>query len=256
MSGKLSPDEENALRFYIGDVSGNDSFFGDSKAYVVLNSLFFPNISTESARAKEGKYLNPSIIADIPRLMGFFESLFSAFRKSAIKENILTYRVERLADYDLIRKNSATISMTSTSTAGFLNEYRDRRGIALMKFQIHENQRYCVDIGEALPYYAKSQEAEILLPPFMKLDISEISITESELHITDCDDNPPQVSCQVKISGFEEYSGIAPELSASGSKAGQRVYNALNNGEIPENEDIEQYSQWKNDLHEKLHSLI
>lgn len=256
MSGNLSTAEENALRFYIGDVLGNDAFFGDSKAYVVLNSLFFPDIATESARASEGKYLNPAIIADIPRLMKFFESLFSAFGKSAIKEDISTYRVERMSDYSLMRECLSTVSMTSTSTAGFLNEYRDRRGIALMKFSLHENQTYCIDISKTLPYYAKSAEAEILIPPFMKLDIEEIPLTENEMRITDCDNTPPQVSCTVKISGIEKYSGNVPELSACGSGAGQRVYNALNNSKSPDKEDIEQYSHWKNNLQKILHSII
>lgn len=257
MSGNLSTAEENALRFYIGDVSGNDAFFGDSKAYVVLNSLFFPDIATESARASEGKYLNPAIIADIPRLMGFFELLFSVFKKSIIKEDISTYRVERMSDYSLIRERSSTVSMTSTSTAGFLNEYCDRRGIALMKFCLHENQSYCIDISKSLPYYAKSEEAEILIPPFMKLDIEEIPLTENERRITDCDNAPPQVSCNVKIiSGFEKYSENIPELSSCGSDAGQRVYNALNNSKSPDKEDIEQYSHWKNDLQKILHSII
>lgn len=255
MSGKLSLAEENALRFYIGDVSGNDAFFSDPKAYVVLNSLFFPDIYTETARASEGKYLNPAIIADIPRLIGFFSNLFSAFAKSVIEEKILTYRVERLSDYQLIRRNSATVSMTSTSTAGFLNAYRDRRGIALMKFSL-ENTPYCIDISKALPYYAKSDEAEILIAPFMKLNIEETELNADELKITDCDDTPPQISCLVKPIGITHYSESVPELSADGSKAGQRVYIALNNGTQPEKSDIEMYSQWKIDLQKILYSII
>lgn len=255
MSGKLSLEEENALRFYIGDVSGNDTFFSDPKAYVVLNSLFFPDISTETARASEGKYLNPAIIADIPRLIGFFSNLFSAFAKSVIEEKILTYRVERLSDYQLIRRNSATVSMTSTSTAGFLNAYRDRRGIALMKFSL-ENTPYCIDISKALPYYAKSDEAEILIAPFMKLNIEEIELNADELKITDCDNTPPQISCLVKPIGVTHYSGNIPELSADGSQAGQRIYTALNNGTQPEKSDIELYSQWKIDLQKILHNMI
>ena len=68
----LNEKEIRALRFYIGDVSGSDPFFSDPKAYVVLNSLFFPDISSERARAAEGKLLNPAIIADTERLTGFF----------------------------------------------------------------------------------------------------------------------------------------------------------------------------------------
>ncbi|MCM1133771.1 MAG: hypothetical protein NC340_09905 [Ruminococcus flavefaciens] len=255
MSGKLSATEENALRFYIGDVSGDDDFYGDPKAYVVLNSLFFPDIATESARASEGKYLNPAIIADIPRLIDFFGNLFSAFRKSALEENVLTYRVERMADYKLCRERSMTVSMTSTSTGGFLNAYRDRKGIALMKFNLPEGS-CCIDVGKALPHYAKPEEAEILLPPFMKLDIAEIQPTESELLITDSDNQPPQVSCIVGLLGIEKHSGDTLILSADGSEAGQRVYKALNSGEIPDNSDVEQYSCWKSDLQKILYSMI
>lgn len=255
MHGKLSEAEENALRFYIGDVSGNDAFFGDPKAYVVLNSLFFPDIATETARANEGKHLNPALIADIPRLIDFFGGLFSAFAKSVIEEKTLTYRVERLSDYQLMRRKSETISMTSTSTAGFLNAYRDRRGIALMKFEL-ENAPYCIDIGKTLPYYAKPDEAEILIAPFMELSIAETRLNADEMKITDCDGTPPQISCTVKTMGIAHYSGSVPELSADGSKAGQRIYNALNSGTQPEKSDIEQYSQWKIDLQKILHSMI
>lgn len=255
MSGKLSPSEENALRFYIGDVSGDDAFFGDPKAYVVINSLFFPDIATETARASEGKHLNPALIADIPRLIGFFGDLFSAFEKSVIEEKVLTYRVERLSDYQLMRRNSATVSMTSTSTAGFLNAYRDRRGIALMKFEL-ENTPYCIDVSKALPYYAKSDEAEILIAPFMELSIAETELNADEMKITDCDGTPPQISCMVKPMGVAQYSGSVPELSADGSQAGQRIYNALNSGTQPEESDIKLYSQWKMDLQKILHSMI
>ena len=72
----LNEKEIRALRFYIGDVSGSDPFFSDPKAYVVLNSLFFPDISSERARAAEGKLLNPAIIADTERLSGFSEARF------------------------------------------------------------------------------------------------------------------------------------------------------------------------------------
>ena len=38
---KYTENEIKAIKFYRGDVSGGDSFYGDGKAYVTLNSLFF-----------------------------------------------------------------------------------------------------------------------------------------------------------------------------------------------------------------------
>jgi hypothetical protein len=116
----LNGSEKNALRYYIGDVSGSDRFYGDAKAYVVINSLFFPEITTERARASEGKYLNPAVIEDTGRLLEFFSGLFSAFRKCAAGETINTFRVERFLDYSLCKEYGHTLSLTSTSKAGFL----------------------------------------------------------------------------------------------------------------------------------------
>lgn len=251
----LTDAEKNALRFYIGDVQGNDPFYSDPKAYVVINSLFFPDISTEKARADEGKYLNPEIIADVPRLLSFFESLFSVFRKSQLSEDMTTYRVERMSDYCLCRERSQTVSMTSTSTAGFLREYQDRRGIALMRFNIPKNS-HCIDVAETLSFYAKPQEAEILLPPFMNVTIKEKSLTDTELLILDSDGCPPMVSCTAETGDISQYAHDIPDIDYEGAEAGQRIYKALNEKNIPEKEDIEIYSHWKKNLQKVLHSII
>lgn len=251
MNGNLSKAEINALRFYIGDVPENI----DSKAYVVLNSLFFPDIYTEKARADEGKYLNPDIIADIPRLIRFFELLFSAFRKSALSEDILTYRVERMADYILCRERMQTISMTSTSKNGFLDSYRDRKGIALMKFSLSAGL-HCIDIGKVLPHYAKSCEAEILLPPFMKLEITENQPSADELKITDSDGIPPLISCKVKAISIESSHTKPHKLTSDGARAGMHIYTALNSKQEPDYHDIKLYSLWKISLSAILKNML
>lgn len=255
MVNSLKESEKKALRFYIGDVQGNDSFYSDPKAYVVINSLFFPDISTETARASEGKYLNPEIIADVPRLLSFFESLFSVFRKSQLTEDMTTYRVERMSDYRLCRERSQTVSMTSTSTAGFLREYQDRKGIALMRFNIPKDS-HCIDVAETLSYYAKPQEAEILLPPFMNVTIKEKSLTDAEMLILDSDGCPPQISCNVETMDISQYTHDISDIDYRGAEAGQRIYNALNEKNIPEKEDIEIYSHWKKDLQKILRNII
>ncbi|MDE5855284.1 MAG: hypothetical protein K2H19_09545 [Ruminococcus sp.] len=252
---RLSPTEENALKFYIGDTSGNHSFYGDKKAYLVLNSLFFPDIYTETARAYEKKYLNHEIISDTKRLLDFFEALFSVFSKSVLKENILTYRVERSADYQLCHEKSCTVSMTSTSTAGFLDSYSDRHGITLMRFSLMEGTN-CIDIANTLSYYAKPEESEILLPPFMMLDIKETDLLKEEIKILDSQNNPPEISCSVKALGIEKYSGKYTDLYPEGSTAGIRVYNALNSGKLPEKSDTELYSHWKTVLQNNLHKML
>ena len=251
----LNEKEIRALRFYIGDVSGSDPFFGDPKAYIVLNSLFFPDISSERARAAEGKLLNPAIIADTERLTGFFSDLFSAFRKSISAEDTVTHRVERYSDYQLCREKAQTVSFTSTSKNGFLSAYRDRLGIALMELHIPAGS-LCIDVGAALPHYAKPEEAEVLLPPFTKLTLSEAAPAGEELLITDSAGAPPVVSCRGEVSGTAAFSGEVTALPQGGELAGMRVYEALNAGKVPVKEDIVLYSQWKKALRELLHHMF
>lgn len=251
----LTKSETEALRFYIGDVSGCDPFYGDPGAYVVLNALFFPGISAETDRAAEGKILNPAIISETGRLLGFFRGLFSAFRKCSAQSNIRTFRVERFSDYTKCRASGCTISMTSTSTAGFLSEYRDRLGIALMRFTITAGTP-CIDVAEALPEYAKPQEAEILLPPFLELSLSEKQPAGEELLLSDSAGKPPIVSCSAVTGNIKPFFGEASVLPDGGNAAGIRIFQALSSGKQPLPEDVLLYSQWKSALAVQLHKML
>ncbi len=250
----MNQKQKDALKFYIGDVSGTNSFYGDNKAYVVLNSLFFPEIYSERLRSAEGKYLNPAIIADIPRLLGFFNDLFSLFGKAKLEKSCTAYRVERWADFELCRRTGQTISMTSTSLSGFLNSYRDRRGIALMRFNLAERQ-HCIDVGQTLDYYAKSEESEILVPPFMKLNLSDNTLTDTEKRITDCDGNPPIISVTATLGDVADYENVG-NTYVSDCIAGMRVYEALNCGKSPSEEDISEYSKWKKIFQKQLYDIF
>ena len=239
----LTDRQLRAVRYYIGDVSGIDPFWGDGKAYVALNALFFPGIETEKNRAGEGKYLNPAILEDTDRLTELLSDLLSAFNrhKGAV---LTTYRVERYADYRYIEERKSTVSFTSTSTAGFLSSYTDRKEIVLMSFNIFPDVP-CLDISSELPYYAKEEEAEILLPPGLELEISEVELSQDELTMKDSDGKPPLLS--VSVVPFTKTKAVtaATSLPAGGNEAGIRVYKALNSHSSPGIEDIRLFSEWK-----------
>ena len=145
--------------------------------------------------------------------------------------------------------------MTSTSKNGFLSSYRDRIGIALMEFHIHAGIR-CIDVGVALPHYAKPEEAELLLPPFTELTIRESAPSGDELLITDSEGVPPKVSGIVTVGDISPFSGNIPVLPPEGNAAGMRIYEALNAGKAPESGDIAEYSQWKRALQQVLHYML
>ena len=63
-------DELRALRWYEGDVTGNDPLWADSKAYVTLNAIFFDGIENEMIKAKENKHLNPALLSRWQEVFG------------------------------------------------------------------------------------------------------------------------------------------------------------------------------------------
>ncbi len=242
----MTSDEKKALRFYIGDVSGSDKFYGDPKAYVTINSLFFPGISTEMLRAAEGKPLNPEIPADMPRLLDFFGNLFSAFGKCSVGAEE-TWRVERYSDYLLMADAGSTVSLTSTSKAGFLGSYRDRIGISLIRFSLTEGSP-AIDVAGELDFYAKPEESEVLLPPFMRLELSELPVTERELSVTDSQNQPPMIYCKAIYTGeMADYDGIECPLVKDGSYA-VNVLRKISLRQKPEEEEVRIYCHWKKAL--------
>lgn len=239
----LTDAEQKAVCYYIGDTEGNDPFWGDPKAYVVLNALFYPGIRSEQDRAAEGKRLNPAILDDPERLHGVLSGLLSACRKCALPEERHSFRVERWSDYQEIRQAGACISFTSTSTAGFLGAYADRIGIALMDFTLPAGTP-CIPMADVLPQYAKADEAEILLPPHLGLSVRELGVPERYLGITDATGKPPVVYAEAICRP----SAMQPPVAGgqiSACQAGKRVYTALMDGIQPAPEDIALYTAWK-----------
>lgn len=238
----LTAAQLRAVRWYIGDVDGNDPFWGDPKAYVTLNSLFFPGMETEQARVREGKCLNPAILADETRLRNALQDLVGAFRP--LSAPLETCRVERYSDFERMRECGHTLSFTSTSTAGFLPAYQDRNGIALMRFTLPAGVP-CLPMAQALPHYAKADEAEVLLPPGMRLTLTELLLSPEETQIIDAQGEPPQISVLAEPAGFV-CPGTPAYMPFSGT--GVRVLTALNAGKAPEENDRLCYQQWKQTL--------
>ena len=255
-----------AVRFYEGDVSGDDPFWSDPKAYVTLNSLLFPGIENETLRSAEGKRLNGAMLEDTGRLLGIYEDLLDACSLCALKAPEKVWRVERFSDYELCRREGRTISFTSTSTAGFLGRYGDKFGLAVMAFDLPAGTP-CISFAEVLPEYAKADEAEILLPPWLDLEFEERAPEGEELSVRDMKDEPPRVFVHVKAKPFGQGSltgKIASRSSykeevlpdPSGAAAGQRVYACLNRKEEPDPADADAFSRWKDRLQEQVRKMV
>ncbi len=253
-SMKLTEREISALRFYEGDVSGDDPFLSDPKAYLTLNALLYPGIRNEEARTAEGKKLNPAITEDTERLLDLYRHLFSALVKGTADTPRRTYRVERWSDFLAQQDAGITLSFTSTSTAGFLPAYRDRIGIALLKFTIPAGIP-ALGFSEALPHYAKSEEHEILLPPFLHVSFREIPVTPQEMTILDAENRPPVTAAEADVSLPERKARAASRVLPVCPEAGN-VYRALNAGKTPDPADIQAYLEYKEILREMLEDMF
>ena len=241
----LTDAQRRAVRYYIGDVEGDAPFWSNGKAYVVLNSLFFPGIETERARAAEGKRLDPEILADEARLIGLLRDLMSAFRPSGIAREVC--RVERHRDFLQMETAGRTVSFTSTCQSGFLPQYGDRVGVVLMRFMLTA-ETPCIPMADVLPHYAKADEDEILLPPFLPLTFRDDPPSPAELAITDANGDPP-VRCVIAEPGTMPRLQSDPlPLPKDGAAAGRRVFAALTAGETPDDADVLAYTSWKTAL--------
>lgn len=248
----LIQEQLRAVKWYIGEVTGNDLFWGDPKAYVTLNSLFFPGIRTEQMRASEGKPLNPELLADGERLVAVLQALLSAF--SPLTEPLETFRVERYADFAIYRKRGALCSFTSTSTAGFLPAYQDRIGIALMRFHLLPGTP-AIRMAEVLEQYEKADEAEVLLPPGLSVRMEECRLTQAEQKILDAKGNPPEIAVRVTPEVPERGQAI-PALPLPPAESGMRVLQAVASGKTPEHDDVIRYNAWKIQLADRAAAFL
>ena len=249
----FNEDEYKALRYYEGDTEGNDPFWSDPKAYLTLNSLLYPGIRNETARCAEGKKLNPAIAADPVRLLKVYRCLVSALYKGRKDTERKVFRVERWSDHLAQRDAGMTLSFTSTSTAGFLDAYRDRIGIALLEIIIAPDVP-ALDFAEALPHYAKAEEHEILLPPYLPLTYQVTEISPQELMITDAVGEPPRIKCRVLVKDVLVQN--TENVAIPQENAAEQVYTALNSGREPAEEDLAVYLRYKSALQKQVRNYL
>ena len=154
-----------ALKYYTGDESAYPGLPADSKAYVTINSLFFPGTDSEKTRAAEGKKLNADFLLNEETTLSFCCDLMDALMLGGKGEpEAHVYRVDRKIDVEKMRNVKHTVSFTSTSTDGFLSSYANKKDIVLLDIILPADAPRA-EMSKVLPDYSKPEEAEVLLPP-------------------------------------------------------------------------------------------
>ena len=239
----LCQEQTDALRFYEGDIDkteAEDRFYGDAKAYVTWNALLFEGMETEEARTEENRVLNEAFLEDPDRVIHLSNLILSSMTSHS---DVDVFRVERLADYQMFMKTGILQSFISTSKNGFLGSYEDKNDLVLMKMHIPSGVPYA-DMAELLQSYAKAEEAEILLPPYLTIHAEKLEMTEDIMCIRDRYGKPPAVYCQTEVENnipAAEYVKMDAEII----DASKRVYHLLNAHENSNTADVQKYLQYK-----------
>lgn len=195
------------LRFYGGDIhqknkegeyvitnnlvnpkNKEDMLWGDRDAYRTLNALLFEGIENEKERIyKEKRKLNPVFIELIENTLDIYRGIFAVMCRK--KENQLSVskvkRVDRKASLMAYLKGH-TESFVSCTKGEYDDEFASKNNIILLEIESLENTPY-VDYQQVITMqeYCNYDEKEVLFPPFLSLNVSEIELTTKDNHIRD-----------------------------------------------------------------------
>ena len=93
--------------------------------------------------------------------------------------------------------------------------------------------------------YAKPEEAEILLPPWLNLQFEDLPLSEEEKQILDADGKPPVISCLVRVGALQRPAFNEKIPPRNGNLAGIRAIKHLKSDRSSSVQDISDYSLWK-----------
>ncbi len=265
----------DAVRLYEGDIrirdeEGNlvgrqssDPFYGDKNAYRTLNALLFPGIINEISRIqKEGKQLNPVFLEKIDETIDLYCRIFQLMcweHRKSDREWVIAKRVERLNSLALLEQGQA-LSFISASKAGYDEEFAKKDGVILIEMHISPDVPY-LDFEKALgSEYKNIGEREVLLAPFVDLEINEMELTLKEKRtIRDINGNLPVGKYRIDAIGIQDCQTrdkVAVTLEAVKNDVFEKRYipleavNAMNKGEW--DKDFSEYIKWKEELQRYL----
>ena len=264
------------LRFYGGDIhqknkegeyvitnnlvnpkNKEDVLWGDRDAYRTLNALLFDGIENEKERIyKEKRKLNPVFIELIENTLEIYRGIFAVMcRKKGNQLSVSKVkRVDRKASLMAYLKGH-TESFVSCTNGEYDDEFASKNNIILLEIESLENTPY-VDYQQVITMqeYCNYDEKEVLFPPFLSLNVSEIELTTKDNHIRDMYGQPPVGKYLLKMEEFPDYRNA---ITSSREELLNKILDEkdkavlclehMNNNMWKE--DYHEYVEWKNNLH-------
>lgn len=175
---------KDALRVYVGDtrkrdVNGYlieekifDEIYGDEELYKTLNILMFEGIENEVVRRREGTEFNIELLRRPEEILDIYHNLLElTFSSGIVVEEIKTYRYDREIAIKQLQ-SGFTKSFFSTSKGRPRSQFSYKIGAVEMEVKICPGV-YCIDVENALGEEYNRGEGEVLIPPFVPIDIVE-----------------------------------------------------------------------------------
>lgn len=266
----LTTKEIDAIRFYQGDIrkrdengliSGNEKnggFYGIPSAYRTMNCLMFDGIRNEEERIKErnGK-LVPELYLEIGKVIEVYCDIYRAMCKSVSGMNEtrekIVYRTDRGISVEELKKGY-TISFTSTSKEDKPEDFLKKKVDLTLLNIVFSSELPHLDFQEALGGdYLFEHQKEILLPPFLEIDIEELELTEREREYRDANNQPPRAKYLILVRGIRSQNPEAASdereiLTTERNQKSAKTLEKLMKKEPLTMSEVEEYGLWKKDF--------
>ncbi len=274
----ITQKEMDYIQFYMGDpkVVSRGNLKGGPKAYNTINALLHSGIQNEIDKVREGRILELEDAKHIESYIELCIAIYSAMEKYRVKMCqsgvSITYRVDRESMMQEIKGKTWIEGFYSTCKKGFLEEYAHiKENVALIEIHRDESVPYLdfEDLFEG--YYAKPEEAEVLIPfgtAIRKLEDVELSDEEKEKY-TDMNGNPPCAKYRLFLTGekcealthFGEVSEkkeirLEKIISDENVKHVQKCLKTLMAMQELEENDLAFYVTWKEKLQNYIYRKI
>lgn len=277
----ITQDEKNSILYYQGAVnkiklnqesSHLKSFYSVSNAYETMNTLLFPGIENEQTRIiQEKRLLDIEMLNYMPEILKVYGNIYSAMCKYTYHENcderLYTWRKDRINSLSFF-ENGYNCCFLSSSLEDKVNPYFFKKsGLLLLEIDAPGKIEH-LDMNKVLGEDSKyPDEDEILFPPFLYFQKRELELTEVEKGYKDCNSQPPKGKYEIKIYGsmisVEDYKNSVQEnemlyrlyeeiINTDSIDNAKKVFNTLSLGNIPQDDVIRKYDEWKKRIHSYL----
>lgn len=255
----------DALRLYGGDTRercsdgsigaiSKDTIYGDKDAYRTLNALLFEGSGNEQERIwEEGHKLNSDFIRRIEETIRIYTDIFTLMKEKQadFADNAIGKRIDRVSSVSYY-EDGFTHSFFSASKRGYDSEFSQKNGIVLIETEIVPNTPF-IDYEKILTWkqYKNLEELELLLPPFLNIEMKEVPLTVADTErVRDLNGKPPLGKYRLRTIGFPDYrksisepEKVLWEQVIRGKERAALLLEKMNEGDRMQ--DYKEYISWK-----------